>query len=270
MYGKVRINVPEIKVREYDEYKGIYCSLCKILGKRYGVLARALLTYDLTYLALFLLGLNGSCVFRSGRCPFNFTKKCHYLDRKSPELEFCADVTVILAYHKLLDNIHDSGFWKRILYTLIRPYFALKYKKAKKLRPDICNDVSEYIIAQQNLESQKCSDLDEISKPTAELLGKLAAYGEFNTEIKLNRYRIGFCLGRWIYLKDAIDDIDEDIKSENYNPFVLKYKISDLSEKEKYLEEMNAQLNITAGAFIDALDEVTFLQFENIINFVNL
>ena len=46
MYGKVRINVPEIKVREYDEYKGIYCSLCKILGKRYGVLARALLTYD--------------------------------------------------------------------------------------------------------------------------------------------------------------------------------------------------------------------------------
>ena len=35
-------------------------------------------------------------------------------------------------------------------------------------------------------------------------------------------YEFGYHIGRWIYLVDAADDIEKDIKSNGFNPFVNK------------------------------------------------
>ena len=52
MLGYVRAYRPEMKFKDYDMYKGVYCSLCKSIGKRYGLLARLTLSYDFTFLAI--------------------------------------------------------------------------------------------------------------------------------------------------------------------------------------------------------------------------
>ena len=52
LFGYVRAYKPNMTFSQFDIYKGIYCSLCKEIGKRYGLLARMTLSYDLAFFAL--------------------------------------------------------------------------------------------------------------------------------------------------------------------------------------------------------------------------
>ena len=52
MFGYVKTDKPEMKVKEYEAYRGLYCSLCKAMGKHFGVFSRLTLSYDITFLVL--------------------------------------------------------------------------------------------------------------------------------------------------------------------------------------------------------------------------
>ena len=41
----------------------------------------------------------------------------------------------------------------------------------------------------------------------------------------------GFYLGKFIYLLDAYDDVEEDVKNKDYNPFAEKYTMEGLKGK---------------------------------------
>ena len=76
MLGYVRICKEELKVKEYELYRGLYCSLCRRLGREYGQLSRLMLSYDVTFLVLVALSAaDVTPQFRRGRCPFNPTAK---------------------------------------------------------------------------------------------------------------------------------------------------------------------------------------------------
>lgn len=69
MFGYVKAYKPELKVRDYEQYKAVYCSLCKTLGREYGLFARLTLSYDFTFAALLRLALSGECPgFHKSRC----------------------------------------------------------------------------------------------------------------------------------------------------------------------------------------------------------
>lgn len=60
MFGYVKAYKPELKVRDYEQYKAVYCSLCKTLGREYGLFARLTLSYDFTFAALLRLALSAN------------------------------------------------------------------------------------------------------------------------------------------------------------------------------------------------------------------
>ena len=109
MFGYIRPKIPELKVREYDQYKGIYCSLCKRMGKEYGIASRFALSYDSTFLVLMTLGLEKECTpFQPGKCVFNPLKKCNYCTSGQTNFEFASALTVMMTYQKICDDIEDS------------------------------------------------------------------------------------------------------------------------------------------------------------------
>ena len=57
MFGYIIVHKPELKVREYETYKASYCGLCRSLKKRHGRIGQMTLSYDMTFLALLLIGL---------------------------------------------------------------------------------------------------------------------------------------------------------------------------------------------------------------------
>ena len=61
MFGYVKAYKPELKIAEYDTYKAVYCSLCRQLGKDYGIFAKFILSFDFVFLAMLKLGLQDEC-----------------------------------------------------------------------------------------------------------------------------------------------------------------------------------------------------------------
>ena len=57
MFGYVTIDKPELKIREFDEYRSFYCGLCRELRERYGIPGQISLSYDMTFVILLLSGL---------------------------------------------------------------------------------------------------------------------------------------------------------------------------------------------------------------------
>ena len=57
MFGYVVVNTEKLTLEEKKQYRAFYCGLCKMLGIRHGRISRFTLTYDMTFLVLFLSAL---------------------------------------------------------------------------------------------------------------------------------------------------------------------------------------------------------------------
>ncbi|MBQ7089428.1 MAG: hypothetical protein IJN04_07305 [Clostridia bacterium] len=220
MFGYVRIFKPTIRMGEYEQYKGIYCTLCKRLGKRYGVLSRFTLSYDMTFLALLQMALEKKeADFCPSRCSFNPAKRC-LKARNTAAIDRAADIGTILAYYKLRDTLADEGLGKKIGAWCALPFAKAAYKKAKKQVPQIDEAAAEMMAAQARAEADGTTSIDRAAEPFAVLLGYLAAQLIDDDTQKRVLNRFGYCLGRWVYLMDAVDDLAEDLQKGRYNPFI--------------------------------------------------
>ena len=224
MFGYVRAYKPEMKVKEFETYKAVYCALCKEMGKRYGKLTRLSLSYDLTFLALLSVGLSDNPVTpQKKRCVCNPFKKCLYcLCENSYEIPAAASVMTL--YYKALDDMTDEKGFKKLAARFLKIVYSKAHKKAAKDFPEIEEICKEYIRQQREVEDTATSDTDAAANPTATFMSSLfclLAKDEANRRVL---HRMGYCLGRWLYLIDALDDTEKDEKSGSYNPFVIKKK----------------------------------------------
>lgn len=263
MFGYLTVYKPELKFKEFEIYKAVYCSLCKNLKKNYGLFSSFTLNYECTFLALFSLALDKCCPhFEKCRCTFNPLKKCNKCVGGEESFDFASAVTVALAYYKLLDAIEDNGFFKKIVLCPLKPFLKRKFKKVCIKYPDIKEIVSVYADEQKQIEISRCADIDKAANPTAKMLSLLfSVLGE--DKDKLSRF--GYCLGRWIYLMDAYDDIDEDAENKNYNVFLLNSNYKNTDECSDYAYGV---LNFTLGEVIDSFEEIETYHFNTI--FLNI
>ena len=221
MFGYVKLFKPTIRMGEYEQYKGIYCTLCKRLGKRYGVLSRFTLSYDMTFLALLQMALSEQDAdFCPSRCSFNPTKRC--LKAQSTDaIDRAADIGTILVYYKLKDTLADEGLGKKIGAWCALPFAKAAHKKAQKRVPAIDAAVAEMMAAQAEAEATDTDSIDRAAEPFALMLQTLAADIAADGTQKRVLERFGYCLGRWVYLMDAVDDLAEDLAKGRYNPYIL-------------------------------------------------
>ena len=258
MFGYIRVKKEELKIKDFEAYKAVYCSLCKRLGKSYGILSRFTLSYDFTFLALLNMSLKSNCVsFERKRCVFNPLKKCNYC-KNSDEFDMPAAAAMIMIYYKILDNIEDEKGLKKIGAIILAPIFKRDYKKAEKKYPDIKEYAENYISSQINAESKENISLDEACDPSAKVLSKiLPLCGETDREKRVLE-RIGYCLGRYIYLMDAANDLEEDIKKNRFN--VLK-----ALKSEDIVKTVEPQIYFCINEAAKAFELLDIKKFEPIL-----
>lgn len=253
MFGYVKTNKPEMKIKEYEAYRGLYCSLCKAMGKHFGVISRLTLSYDITFLVLARLSFSGTVpCFDSGRCPFNPTKKCNYCKNTDEELRYAAAVSLMMFYFKVRDNISDGNIFKRLLMYLILPWASLKYKKAKKMYGEIAEIIAEEMKNQKLTEEKNTDSPDEAAHSSANALGRIMAYNM--NDLRGHIYRFGYGVGKWVYLTDALDDIEKDIKSGSYNVFINKYDLRAGDSVNDIKAAVTGTMNMCAGVFSEAYE----------------
>lgn len=262
MFGYIKPHSPELKVKEQEAYRAVYCGLCKELGRSYGQLSRMTLSYDFAFLAVLAMSVRGEMVeFRQERCMVHPLKKrniCQLCD----SLELSAAMAIILLYHKLKDNISDGDAAEKAACLLALPAAKAAYEKAAETLPELAKLTEEQMAAQSLLEQEHCSSVDRAAEPTAKILeAVLGTLSEDSTQ-QLVLKRIGYLLGRCIYLMDALDDLDDDIKNDNYNPF----RYCEAEDGESPQEQAVASLYLTIAELIRAYDLLEVQHFEGILS----
>lgn len=246
MFGYIKPFNPELKVRELETYKSIYCSVCKSLGKNFGATARFLLSYDATFLAMLLLAFE-SDPFRvcKKRCTVNPLKKCKYIEAQDEIFRYAATVTILLSYNKFVDDVHDSGGFKKLIAKMLSGIYKRRYKKIKKNLPELTNEIEKNMLAQNNIEQDTVS-IDAYAHPSATILAYVLSYPYKIKDPVTCRilHELGYHLGRWVYFIDAADDIEKDKKNKNFNPF-LKCN----TNKDEIKKILNQSIARTLAAF---------------------
>ena len=221
MFGYVRLHKPTITMGEYEQYRGVYCTLCRRLGKRYGLGARMTLSYDMTFLALLHMALEADDpAFCAGRCSFNPAKKCLKC-QNTVATDLAADLGTLLAYYKLRDTLADEKFLKKLGAACVYPILAVYRRRAAKRRPDADREIAAMMAAQAEAETARTASIDRAAEPFAKLLSYLATLTAQDDTQRIILERFGYCLGRWVYLIDAVDDLADDLKGGQYNPYAL-------------------------------------------------
>ena len=130
----------------------------------------------------------------------------------------CAALTVLLAYHKAKDNVTDEG---SIAGQAARLLLTRGYRKAKRQFPE-----SDRLI-RTHLERLSVLEKGPPDLSAADVFGDLLAdlvREALPSDIRESSIREAVVLfagltGRWIYLCDAIDDLERDCNNGNWNPF---------------------------------------------------
>lgn len=265
MVGYIKAYKPELKVKDYEAYKGIYCSLCKQLRKSYSPFAQLFLSYDLAFLLVLKMAISSECPsFKVKRCHYNPLVKCNCCDNE--EIVLCADLSIIISYYKVKDNIRDSKTLEKMAMYLLLPIITLMHNKAKRRIPDFEKAIADAMSEQAKIEENEHTTIDKAAEPTARALSAIFTMRESDAEQKAVLERLGYMLGRWIYIVDAVDDLQDDIKNNTFNPF--KSNISDMAsmqQKELFLKYAGEVLSTTAGEAVLAFELLETTRFRDII-----
>ena len=236
MFGYIVVHQPELKVREYETYRAAYCGLCRSLKKRHGRLGQMTLSFDMTFLALLLGGLyEPETVSGCGRCLAHPMQKHHYLS--NPYYDYAADMNLLLTYYKCLDDWHDERKLTRLIFAKL---LELKMPKIRRLYGQKAEKIKQLLEELSGLERKKVYDIDKTAGFFGEIMAELFVYRSDEWEEKMRR--MGFFFGKFIYLMDAYEDIEDDLKKGRYNPLTELYKKDSFEEDcQQILKMMMAE-----------------------------
>lgn len=238
MFGYVRPNLTALSDAGQQRYRAHYCGLCRALGKRHGAAGQLALTFDLTYLTIFLCSLYEPQE-QSGqsRCVPHPMKEHSWV--ASSVTDYAADMTIALTYHKCLDDWQDDHSLPAKAYAGL---LKGRYDAVKAQWPRQCLAIEQALTEQSAIESQQDDSPDAAPNCFGRLMAALFVMQEDFWSAALSRF--GYSLGRFVYMLDAVCDYEKDVRSGSYNPVVLMGR-----EPEDMRETLEMLLGDASAAF---------------------
>lgn len=252
MFGYVKIYKPECKFREYEYYRGVYCGVCRALGKCGGACARLTLSYDAAFLALVRMALEGEKPrFARRRC------LAHPLRRHTEALptaaaEMAARASLILTAYKNRDDLCDEKGSRRLRARLLAPSLSRMSRRAARGFEALDGEIQSGLEALWAFERQPAPSLDRPAMLFGEMMAGVLAFGLEGEKARIAR-TVGRAVGKWIYLVDALDDLADDIRLGRYNPIALVYGGEPPEGEESIVLALDA-CRFEAEAALDLVD----------------
>lgn len=225
MFGYIICNEKGLAEDEKERYKKVYCGVCRELAEHFGQVERMTLNFDMTFLALLLISL-----YEPEETEEEFFCPAHPFHKKkairTSYTVYAADMTVALSYHKCMDDWADE---KR---PIRRAYGALlekHYRVVKERYPKQCTSIEESLRSLSRLEKEAPEQVDAVMRCSGSMLAEVFVPTEDFWSNSLRK--IGYEMGRFVYLMDAAMDYEKDIRKGNYNPLTyMKKKPAEVEE----------------------------------------
>lgn len=221
MFGYIKPYNQELKLKEIQRYSGCYCALCDQLKRDYGFWSRFILNYDVTFLLICLDYFSSEEKdTRKIRCPYNPMRVKR--TKLSPEsIQYSAFINYWLVAEKLKDDITDErSLWKRLLYKFIVANRRYK-KRLTKYQTKVAqlSDMLQSVYQREN-SVKTATDFDLVTNAFGCFFSKMFLLGinsEQEESAQGQAEAVFFQIGKWIYIMDAFDDLQDDIKRKRFN-----------------------------------------------------
>ena len=214
MFGYITVNQPELRFREFDLYRSYYCGLCRTLKRNYGISGQMTLSYDTTFLLFLLTQLyEPEDAEGTTRCAAHPLEK--HPTRTNEFTDYAAAVNVILSYYSCLDDWQDEKSLRKLLFSRLLRSGEARASAGLERKVET---VTSRLAKLRGCEEAGETDIDLVSGLFGEILSELFAPREDEWASTLRR--MGFYLGKFIYILDAYDDLEKDRKNGNYNPLM--------------------------------------------------
>ena len=244
MFGYIRPYKPDLRFRDFEWFRAAYCGVCHALSRRYGFPARLILRYDFAFLALVLQ--EGPTICAPRRCPVHpFRKRCPVLINAA--CESAADAGVLLACGKWEDTVRDEGFWRSLPARGVLRFFARRLRKAAARRPVWHQTLQSRLQALHALEALAGPSLDAPADAFARALEAFAPEGD------RIRQQILYHVGRWLYITDAADDYEADVKRGRYNAVQARFNLREKTLPQEVQAELAQSLSLSCEQALLAL-----------------
>ena len=232
MFGYVIVNKGDLKFREFDIYHSYYCGLCRSLKERYGFKGQLSLSYDMTFLVMLLTGLYEPEIREkcTGCVVHPFGKQ---LTRRNEFTDYGADMNVLFTCYKCRDDWEDEKKLLKLAYgKLMKSSFkgiGARYGEKVKRIDGLMRRIAKE-------EQSGTEDIDRMAGLFGEIMGEIFAVKSDEWEDNLRN--LGRYLGKYIYILDAYEDIEDDLKSNRYNPLKDRYEHPDFDEEIRVILTM--------------------------------
>ena len=232
MFGYIIVNKPEMKIKDFEIYHAYYCGLCQSLKERYGMVGQTTLSYDMIFLHILLTALYEPEVKKEMvRCVAHPLAK--HPARISEYTAYAADMNIILTYYKCKDDWNDDKNMRKLLYG------KMLNQKGRKLRISYEEKLRKIESCLKEISAEEAKgtlEAEQMAGKFGEVMAEIFAYRKDEWEKSLRK--IGFYLGKFIYLLDAYEDIEKDLENGSYNPFREEWKREDFREHTKMILTM--------------------------------
>lgn len=264
MYGYVVPEKSKLRSSDFVLYRSFYCGICCQTGRLYGQLPRFTTNYDFAFLSALLHDYaSADIVIEEHTCVLNPVKRKAVL-QPNPLLERLAAANIMLAYQKADDGVIDGD---GIKYRAVRRILRKPFGAAKSAYGEIWSVIEKSYKAQRAVENANVSSVDRAADPFANLMRELP---EKILGVQTDDNLKGLCynIGKFVYLADALDDIEDDKSGKRYNPFIAAYGFDNGSRAE-FIEAHRADLefyfNSTAARAQSYFGAMKFTQSYNLI-----
>ncbi len=260
MFGYVTPAFEALSEEDKLLFRSFYCSLCKEIGKS-SQAARLALSYDMTFLAILLSALSKDETESKGKhkCLLHPTKAATE-EFQNDAIKYAADLSIILTKAKFNDDINDEHSLKARIGNAV---LSDNIKGRDRER----NAISSALKALYDIELSGNHNPDLAADSFAKLCADIFSLPSKKDSERDALYWLGYNLGRWIYLTDAINDLEKDIKKGSYNPYADGRSYDEIikERKDEIEESLCFTLSQVAAAY-DLLDIKRYrLLLENII-----
>lgn len=239
MFGYVTVCEPELKVKDLKKYRAYYCGLCRTLKEDYGFMGQMTLTYDMTFAVILLSSLYETIAkHEEHRCKVHPMKRQHML--RNEITSYAAAMNVLLAYYHMEDDWQDDH---KVSSLMTKSLIQGKAKKIIEKYPRQSEIIRKSLKELGECEQENSMDIDRAAGCFGRLMAELFIWKEDIWEKTLRK--MGFYLGKFIYLMDAYEDLPEDRKKNRYNPLKELEKRPDYeAQMEQILRMMIAESTV--------------------------
>ena len=239
MFGYVTVCEPELKVKDLKKYRAYYCGLCRTLKEDYGFMGQMTLTYDMTFAVILLSSLYETTTkHEEHRCKVHPAKRQHMLQNEITS--YAAAMNVLLAYYHMEDDWQDD---RKVSSLMTKSLIQGKAKKTIEKYPRQSEIIRKSLKELGECEHENSMDIDRAAGCFGRLMAELFVWKEDIWEKTLRK--MGFYLGKFIYLMDAYEDLPEDRKKNRYNPLKeLAKRLDYEAQMEQILRMMIAESTV--------------------------